>query len=197
LRKETRHGEPSVKYRGLFINDEAPALTGWWARTHNVSDYTFDTEFYAHVFDLLVRLKGNFMWPAMWASFIPRPGRIFFTDDPGNQQLADDYGIVVSTSHHEPMQRSSNEWDEDEDGAWNWVENRDSVEGFMDEGVRRAGRNESYYTMGMRGESDGPINADDPVAVLKDVIAAQRDIIAKYNDGNASAAPRMIFFFSF
>lgn len=189
LDKTTVHGEPSVKYRGLFINDEAPALTGWWAKRQNVSDYTFDAEFYAHVFDLIVRLKGNFIWPAMWASFVPQPGRIFFTDDPDNQQLADDYGVVVSTSHHEPMQRASNEWKNVGEGPWNWVENQDEVMKFMDEGVRRAGGNESYFTLGMRGENDGPIEGDDPAAILEEVIAAQRELIAKHH-GNESGAPR-------
>ena len=85
-------------------------MTGWWAKHASVDDYTFSAEFYEHVFDLLVRLKANFLWPAMWGSFIPTPGRSFFTDDLRNQQLADDYGIVLSTSHTEPMQRASNEW---------------------------------------------------------------------------------------
>lgn len=190
---KTTHGEPSVKYRGLFINDEAPALTGWWARRHNVSDYTFDSEFYTHVFDLIVRLKGNFIWPAMWGSFVPKPGRIFFTDDPKNQQLAHDYGIVVSTSHHEPMQRASNEWQKKNgsDGPWNFVTNREKVLNFMEEGVIRAGNNESYFTLGMRGENDGPINGDDPAAILEDIIAAQRGLIAKHH-GSASDRRRKI-----
>ncbi|KAF4949715.1 hypothetical protein FSARC_13417, partial [Fusarium sarcochroum] len=185
LPKTTIQGEPSVKYRGIFINDEAPGLTGWWAKHSNRTDYTLDSEFYTHVFDLLVRLKANYLWPAMWASFVPKPGRIFFTDDPRNQQLADDYGIVVSTSHHEPMQRASNEWDIEEDGEWSWVTNKDAVAKFMEEGVRRAGKNESYFTLGMRGPNDGPMDAEDPVSTLKEVFKKQRDILAKYN-GNQS-----------
>ncbi|KAL4881671.1 hypothetical protein BJY04DRAFT_218112 [Aspergillus karnatakaensis] len=183
LNKTTTHGEPSVKYRGIFINDEAPALTSWWAKHSNREDYTFDAEFYTHVFDLLVRLKANFLWPAMWGSFVPRPGRIFFTDDPRNQQLADDYGIVVSTSHHEPMQRASNEWKKDKArlGKWNWEENRENVVDFMEEGVRRAGDNETYFTLGMRGENDGPIEADDPIEVLRDVFSTQRELLDKYH----------------
>ncbi|KAL0943457.1 uncharacterized protein CTRU02_201344 [Colletotrichum truncatum] len=187
LNKITTHGEPSVKYRGLFINDEAPALVGWWGRKTNNTDFTLDSEFYEHVFDLLVRLKANFIWPAMWASFVPKPGRIFFTDDPRNQQLADDYGIVVSTSHHEPMQRASNEWSKDPKGEWDWVNNKENVVPFMEEGVRRAGKNESYFTLGMRGPNDGPIQADDPISVLKDVFATEREILAKYH-GNETAA---------
>ncbi|KZL87606.1 hypothetical protein CI238_01395 [Colletotrichum incanum] len=187
LNKITTHGEPSVKYRGLFINDEAPALVGWWGRKINITDFTLDSEFYEHVFDLLVRLKANFIWPAMWASFVPKPGRIFFTDDPRNQQLADDYGIVVSTSHHEPMQRASNEWKQEPRGDWDWVNNKGNVTAFMDEGVQRARKNETYFTLGMRGTNDGPIQADDPIAVLEDVFATEREILAKYY-GNVTAA---------
>ncbi|OGM48831.1 hypothetical protein ABOM_003021 [Aspergillus bombycis] len=187
LNKTTTHGEPSVRYRGIFINDEAPALTGWWANHSNVNGYIFNAEFYEHVFDLLVRLKANFLWPAMWGSFIPTPGRIFFTDDLRNQQLADDYGIIVSTSHHEPMQRASNEWTKDPtQGAWDWVNNKVNVVKFMEEGVRRAGDNETYFTLGMRGENDSPIEADDPIAVLRDVFSTQRDLLAKYHGNKTS-----------
>ncbi|KAE8365064.1 hypothetical protein BDV27DRAFT_144764 [Aspergillus caelatus] len=187
LNKTTTQGEPSVKYRGIFINDEAPALTGWWAKHANVDDYTFNAEFYEHVFDLLVRLKANFLWPAMWGSFIPTPGRSFFTDDLRNQQLADDYGIVLSTSHTEPMQCSPNEWKiEPTKGAWDWVNNKENVVKFMEEGVRRAGDNETYFTLGMRGENDSPIEADDPIAVLRDVFSTQRQLLAKYHGNNTS-----------
>ncbi len=105
----------------------------------------------------------------MWKSFVYRPGNIFFTDDPGNVQLADDYGIVVSTSHHEPMQKATNEWNDTIQGPWDWEKNRDNVTLFMDDGARRAGQNATYFTLGMRGEGDGPIQADDPVAILTDV----------------------------
>ncbi|KAJ2989814.1 hypothetical protein NUW58_g3275 [Xylaria curta] len=187
VQKNTTFGPPSVQYRGLFINDEAPGLTGWWSKTHGVDHQPIDTEFYRHVFDMLLRLKGNFIWPSMWKSFVPTPGNIFFTDDPGNMQLADDYGIVVSTSHHEPMQRATNEWNETIKGPWNWEKNKDNVTAFMDEGVRRVGKNATYFTLGMRGEGDGPIQSDDPVAILEDVFKTQREILTKYY-GNESEA---------
>ncbi|KAL3491515.1 hypothetical protein BJX62DRAFT_251356 [Aspergillus germanicus] len=178
----TTHGSPSVKYRGFFINDEAPALTGWWSKKHGVDHYPLDTEFYRHVFDLILRLKGNFIWPAMWASYVPQPGNIFFTDDLHNQQLADDYGVVVSTSHHEPMQRATNEWNSSEVGEWDWTSNKENVTRFMEEGVRRAGMNESYFTMGMRGAGDGAITGEDPIDMLREVIDTQRDILADYHE---------------
>ncbi|KAK1750356.1 hypothetical protein QBC47DRAFT_407012 [Echria macrotheca] len=183
----TVHGEPSVRYRGLFINDEEPALNTWWAQYHNASRYPLDREFYAHVFDLLLRLKANYLWPAMWKSFIKPPGNIFFTDDPGNQQLADDYGIVISTAHHEPMQRATNEWNETEMGPWDWSKNKANMTRFMDEGVARAGNNESYFSIGLRGLGDQAANTANAIEMLKDVFAVQRGIIEKYH-GSQSAA---------
>lgn len=181
INKTTIHGEPTVKYRGLFINDEEPALNTWWARRHNATRYPLDTEFYAHVFDLLLRLKANYLWPAMWSSFTPPPGNIFFTDDPGNQQLADDYGIVISTAHHEPMQRATNEWNVSRMGPWDWSKNKENITKFMDEGVARAGNNESYFTIGMRGLGDEAANTQNAIEMLKDVFEAQRKIIKKHH----------------
>ncbi|KAH7114256.1 hypothetical protein B0J11DRAFT_594766 [Dendryphion nanum] len=187
LPKKTVHGEPSVKYRGLFINDEEPATTLWWARRHNASHYPLDSEYYRHVFDMMLRLKANYIWPAMWRSYTPPPGQIFFTDDPGNIQLADDYGIVVSTSHHEPMQRATNEWNITENGPWDWRNNKANVTKFMEEGVRRAGRNETYFTMGMRGPNDGPIVGDDALDILRDVFEVERGIFKKVYGSETAA----------
>lgn len=190
LPKTTSHGEPSVRYRGLFINDEAPALNGWWGKFNGTSYRKLDSEFYEHVFDLLLRLKANMLWPAMWASFTPRPGNIFFTDDPKNQQLANDYGIMVSTSHHEPMQRASNEWNTTETGPWSWKENSENITKFMEEGVVRAGTNESYFTLGMRGLSDKALDGtDEAIEILTEVFEAQRNAIENVH-GSASAVPR-------
>lgn len=138
---------------------------------------------------MMMRLRANFLWPAAWKSFVPVPGNVFFTDDPGNMQLADDYGIVISTSHHEPMQRATNEWYAANKGPWDWRNNKANVVEFMKEGVRRAGSNESYFTLGMRGPSDGPIQGDDPVAILEDVFETQRQLISDQY-GNASAVNR-------
>ncbi|KAK5655160.1 hypothetical protein OQA88_6059 [Cercophora sp. LCS_1] len=181
LPKTTIHGEPSVQYRGLFINDEEPALNVWWAKQHNATRYPLDTEFYGHVFDLLLRLKANYLWPAMWKSFIHPPGNVFFTDDPGNQQLADDYGIVISTAHHEPMHRATNEWNETTMGPWDWSKNRANITKFMEEGIARAGNNESYFTIGLRGLGDEAANTGNAIEMLKDVFNVQRGIIKKYH----------------
>jgi hypothetical protein len=135
-----------------------------------------NTERYAHVFDLLLRLKANYIWPARWASSTPAPGNILFTDDPGNQQLADDYEIVVSTSHHEPMQRATNEWNASETGPRDWRLNKVNVTRFMEEGIRRMGNNESYVTLGMRGPSDSAIVGDDALEILREVFEVGREI---------------------
>ena len=91
---------PKVQYRGIFINDEAPALSGWVEENFG----SFNHEFYEHVFELILRLKGNYLWPAMW-------GRAFYDDDPQNPIEAEKYGVVIGTSHHEPLMRAHAEWD--------------------------------------------------------------------------------------
>ncbi|KAJ0320184.1 hypothetical protein COL5a_009809 [Colletotrichum fioriniae] len=181
----TCHGEPSIRFRGIFINDEAPALTGWVRANFG----SYNSEFYKKVFELLLRLKANFLWPAMWPGY-PNPGASFFTDDALNPQLAEDYGIAVSTSHHEPMQRMSNEWFADNpDGSWNWLTNKEKITAFFDEGVKRAKGRESYFTLGMRGEYDRKMKTDDPAAVVRDVIKTQRALIKQVH-GREDAVPR-------
>ncbi|KAI9151772.1 hypothetical protein HJFPF1_08982 [Paramyrothecium foliicola] len=167
------NGEPSVKYRGIFINDEAPAMDTW---AYEKFGPVFNKTLYSHIFELLLRLKANYMWPAMWRGY-PYPGRSFFVDDPENQKLADTYGIVIGTSHHEPMQRAMNEWSTTQpEGTWNWEKNREKVRKYFEEGAVRAEPFESYITIGMRGEGDGPISGGDPLETLTDVISNQREI---------------------
>ncbi|KAH8674249.1 hypothetical protein BX600DRAFT_377919 [Xylariales sp. PMI_506] len=129
-----RQGEPSIQYRGVFINDEAPALCDW---VHEKFGPVFNSEFYQKVFELLLRMKANFLWPAMWSGF-PEPGNSFFTDDPLNQEMADRYGIVISTSHHEPMQRGIGEWRVGGAGPWSWETNKASITGYFAQGARRS-----------------------------------------------------------
>lgn len=177
------------KLPALLISKIYAKNISWWSKVHGKAHQPLDAEFYRHVFDMLVRLKGNFMWPASWKSWVPKPGNVFFTDDPDNMELANDYGIVISTSHHEPMQRATNEWDAGRSGPWDWAKNNANVVAFMREGVRRAANNESYFTLGMRSASDGPIEGDNPIELLTDVFRVQRELLAEFH-GNASAVPR-------
>ncbi|KAJ6030988.1 hypothetical protein N7540_001720 [Penicillium herquei] len=187
----TREGPPSVKYRGIFINDEAPSLTGW---VNEKIGPKFNVEFYKKVFELLLRLKANFLWPAMWFGY-PHPGQSFFVDDALNQETADRYGIVISTSHHEPMQRAANEWFSEPynepDGSWSWYKNKEKITQFFKEGAERAKPYESYITLGMRGQGDRKIEAADATEVLQDVIQTQRSII-KNSHGSENGPCQLI-----
>ncbi|KAF3040458.1 hypothetical protein E8E12_002939 [Didymella heteroderae] len=187
----TVQGPPSVKYRGIFINDEAPALSAW---VHEKYGPKYNSEFYKHVFELLLRLKANFLWPAMWFGY-PHPGNSFFVDDPLNQALADTYGIVVSTSHHEPMQRAMNEWfDEpynEPEQSWNWTKNKEKITRYFDEGAQRASHFESVITIGMRGDGDREMEVQNPQEVLKEVLSTQRRIISDVYGGE-DRVPQLI-----
>ncbi|MGH7453336.1 MAG: glycosyl hydrolase 115 family protein, partial [bacterium] len=121
-------GEPAVKYRGIFINDENPALLGWVNKTFG----GFNHEFYEKIFELILRMKGNFLWPAMW-------GKAFYDDDSLNAPLADEYGVVISTSHHEPMMRAHVEWQRYGSGPWNYEKNEAKLREFWTDGVKRMG----------------------------------------------------------
>ena len=176
-----------MKYRGIFINDEAPAMDSWVREKFGPK---FDTRVYKLVYELLLRLKANYLWPGSWRGY-PYPGRSFFVDDPENQKTADEYGIVIGTSHHEPMQRAMNEWSTNEpDGTWNWETNREKVRKYFEDGAARAVPYESYFTMGMRGEGDSAIGGGDPIALLTDILQNQRDII-KDKYGSESGEMRM------
>ncbi|KAF3767947.1 hypothetical protein M406DRAFT_39649 [Cryphonectria parasitica EP155] len=185
----TTSQEPSIRYRGIFINDEAPALTGWVRAKFG----GYNVQFYQRVFELLLRLRANFLWPAMWPGY-PNPGASFFTDDgQQNQSAADEWGIVVSTSHHEPMQRLANEWLAEDNplGTWDWLTNKDKITAFFDAGVKRAAPFESYLTLGMRGEYDTKMRTDDPAAVVQDVLQVQRSLI-KGVHGREDAVPQLL-----
>lgn len=177
-------GEPAVRYRGLFLNDEAPCLTSWVMNTYG-TNYG-DHRFYARVFELILRLRGNFMWPAMW-------GWSFYADDPINSQTASDMGVIMGTSHHEPMARNHQEWvrHRKEYGEWNYVTNQTVIDNFFREGVRRSKDNEDLITIGMRGDGDTAMGAREghdnefvpndeaTIKLLEKIVANQRKIIAE------------------
>ncbi|MDR0938015.1 MAG: glycosyl hydrolase 115 family protein [Mediterranea sp.] len=147
-------GEPAVKYRGIFLNDEAPCLTGWVKHTYG-TDYG-DHRFYARVFELILRLRGNYMWPAMWSWS-------FYADDPENSRTAREMGIIMGTSHHEPMARNHQEWARrrKEYGEWNYRTNQAVIDRFFREGIERAAGTEDLITIGMRGDGDAPMGGEE------------------------------------
>lgn len=175
-------GEPAVKYRGIFINDEAPCLTGWVKNTYG-TNYG-DHRFYARVFELLLRLKGNFMWPAMW-------NWSFYGDDAENSKTAAEMGIIMGTSHHEPMARNHQEWAKNREkyGVWDYTVNQKVIDKFFREGIERVANNEDLITIGMRGDGDTPMGGkegeddkyvprdEENLALLKKIIKNQRQII--------------------
>lgn len=177
-------GEPAVKYRGIFLNDEAPCLTGWVKHTYG-TDYG-DHRFYERVFELVLRLRGNFMWPAMWSW-------AFYADDPENSRIADEMGIIMGTSHHEPMARNHQEWARNRHkyGAWNYSANRKVIDRFFTEGIERVKNTDDLITIGMRGDGDEAMSEEADVALLEKVIANQRKIIRKVTGKPAEQTPQV------
>ena len=178
--KKHESGSPKVKYRGIFINDEAPALSGWVQENYG----DFNSKFYEHVFELILRLKGNFLWPAMW-------GRAFYDDDPRNPELADDYGVVIGTSHHEPLMRAHDEWRRYGEGDWDYTTNAENLQDFWRKGVERMGDNESLATIGMRGDGDKPMSQGTAIGLLEKIVDDQRDIIADVTGKPAKETPQV------
>ncbi|MFA5419660.1 MAG: glycosyl hydrolase 115 family protein [Bacteroidales bacterium] len=173
-------GEPAVEYRGIFINDEAPALADWCRMTYG----GFNHKFYEKVYELILRLKGNFLWPAMW-------GRALYDDDPLSGPLADEYGIVIGTSHHEPMGRAHDEWRRYGQGKWNYETNPDVLKKFWAEGFKRSASMECITTVGMRGDGDEPMSEEDNIQLLEKIVSDQRDIIATITGKDASETLQM------
>ncbi len=172
-------GPPAVKYRGIFLNDEAPSLTGWVKEKYG----QYNHEFYTKVFELLLRLKANYLWPAMW-------NNAFNEDDPLNAPLADEYGIVMGTSHHEPMLRAQQEWKRHGKGPWDYSKNAEVLGEFWDQGIERNKKYESIITLGMRGDGDLPMSESANIALLEKIVADQRKIIADRVNSDLSKVPQ-------
>jgi hypothetical protein len=197
-----QQGEPSVKYRGIFLNDESPDLTGWVAEKFgfvpagndppvpaNVANY--NSKFYSRIYELILRLKGNYLWPAMW-------NNAFNEDDPENPRLADEFGIVMGTSHQEPMLRAQKEWDRRYRktlGNWNYYKNPAVLQQFWREGIRRNKNYESILTIGLRGADDTPMipggTIAQSMALLEEIVAIQRRTIAEEVNPDVTRVPQL------
>ena len=171
---------PSVPYRGIFINDEAPALSNWSKEKFG----GFNHRFYEKVFELLLRLKGNYLWPAMW-------GNAFYDDDTLNKKTADEYGIVIGTSHHEPLLRAHDEWRRYGSGKWNYDSNEVRLKEFWKEGMRRAANTETIVSVGMRGDGDEPMTQGTATALLERIVKDQRTIISEVTGKAPSETPQL------
>lgn len=200
-------GEPVVEYRGIFLNDEAPCLSSWVREKFPDSECEgaipglangFNHHFYEKVFELLLRLKANYIWPAMWSN-------AFYADDTKNSETAKEMGIIMGTSHHEPMARNHQEWarKRGEYGAWDYSSNPEVLEQFFREGIRRAKDTEDLITIGMRGDGDAAMGGkeghDDEfvrndeyyIKLYEKIFDAQRRIIKEETGKPAEKRPQM------
>ena len=177
-------GEPAVRYRGIFLNDEAPCLTSWVKNTYGTG--YGDHRFYQRVFELVLRLRGNMMWPAMW-------GWAFYADDPENEKTADEMGVVMSTSHHEPMARNHQEYARNRKGwgPWNYQKNKENLQKFFREGIERMKGTEQIVTIGMRGDGDEAMSDEADTRLMTNIINDQRKIIADVTGKKASETPQV------
>ena len=197
----TVQASPSVRYRGIFLNDEAPDLTNWVrAKFGEVTPSAnpqapagvanYGREFYTRLFEVLLRLRANYLWPAMW-------NNAFNEDDPENARLADEYGIVMGTSHQEPMLRAQKEWDwrfKATLGSWNYLKDTAVLENFWREGVRRNRNFESIITMGLRGADDTPMAPGGPAAnraLLEQIVDGQRGMLREEVNPDLTRVPQL------
>ncbi len=172
--------EPKVKYRGIFLNDEAPALSDWAEEKFG----GFNHDFYEKVFELILRLKGNYLWPAMW-------GSAFYDDDSINGKLADEYGIVMGTSHHEPLGRAHDEWRRYGSGPWDYTKNASALNKFWSNGMKRMKSYDKIVTIGMRGDGDMGMSKETNTALLENIVHNQRQIIANITGKPAEETPQL------
>jgi hypothetical protein len=175
-----KFGSPSVKYRGIFINDEAPAFSGWAKEKFGGINHFV----YEKIFELLLRLKANYLWPAMW-------GNAFNDDDSLNPRLANAWGIVMGTSHHEPMLRAQQEWKRYGKGIWDYDSNETVLKNFWKKGIENMGDQESIVTIGMRGDGDMPMTQGTAINLLERIVADQRKIIEDVTQKPASQTPQL------
>lgn len=173
-------GEPKVAYRGIFINDEWPSFGNWAMEKFGGINSTC----YEQIFELLLRLKGNFMWPAMW-------GSAFYDDDKQNGVLADKMGIVMGTSHHEPMALAQQDWKRRGSGAWNYTKNEQGLKDFWRSGMERAKDWETMVTIGMRGDGDEAMDDSGNIQLMEKIITDQRQIISDVTGKAAEETPQV------
>lgn len=178
-------GEPAVEYRGIFLNDEEPALGGWARATFG----GFNSKFYEKIFELILRLKGNYLWPAMW-------GSAFYDDDPQNGVLANEMGIVMGTSHHEPMALAQQDWrryikKNNLPNVWDYSKNKKVLDQFWKSGIERSKNWEKIVTVGMRGDGDEAMEEGTNISLLEGVVREQRKMIGNVTGQKVDKTPQV------
>ena len=181
---------PAVKYRGIFLNDEDWGLRPWASKTFDPQAGNIGPKTYAKIFELLLRLHANYLWPAM------HPGTAAFNSFPDDAKFANEYGIVMGSSHCEQMLRNNvSEWDEKTFGEYNFGTNPDGVLKYWGQRVRENGKFENIYTMGMRGIHDGAMpgggTTHEKAARLKKIISLQREMLARNVNTNVAEVPQI------
>lgn len=186
---------PKVEKRGIFINDEWPATGNWVTKHfgHLINEQgekmnPFNHLYYEKLFDLLLRLKGNFIWPAMW-------GSAFYADDLENSKLAQEMGVIIGTSHHEPMGRNHQEWIRNHEqygnGEWDYENNQVGLDKYFREGIERSYQTEDIFTLGMRGNGDEAMGEGENIALLEQIINKQRKIISEVTGRSTKETPQI------
>jgi hypothetical protein len=186
--------EPSVRYRGIFLNDEDWGLRPWAAKVMDPVIGNIGPNTYARVFELLLRLHANTLWPPM------HPGTLAFNALPENARLADRWGIVMGSSHSEALLRNNvGEWNEKRDGPWNYRTNRAAIDKYWDKRLEENGKYENFYTVGMRGVHDTGLEAAGTVAekvrLVEQVMNSQRALLRKRVDGKIENVPQVIWLY--
>lgn len=183
---------PAVLYRGIFINDEDWGLNPWSWKNYEPSDRKGEIgpKTYQAVFELMLRLRANILWPAMHEITIP----FYFVK--GNLEMAGRYGITIGTSHCEPLQRSTPvEWPIAGKGDYDYVNNSENVFKFWEERVKNVAGSKNYFTIGMRGVHDGKMQGaktiEEQRTVLERVFKDQRALIGKYVNKDVASVPQV------
>ena len=182
-------GPPAVKYRGIFINDEDYGMKPWAAKTFEPEAGFIGPKTYAKIFELLLRLRANYFWPAMHGCSKP------FNAFPENKIVADNYAIVMGSSHCEPMLRNNvGEWPKSEAAKWNYQTNPDAVKKYWEQRVQENGQYENVFTLGMRGVHDGALQAtgtrQEKVTLVEKIFADQREMLSRLVNTNVVEVPQ-------
>ncbi len=184
--------QPSVQYRGIFLNDEDWGLMPWSSKNFEKTlvKGQIGPKTYAKIFELLLRLRANTLWPAMHECTVP----FYFVN--GTKEMADKYGIVMGTSHCEPLMRNSaGEWDTNKYGEYNFLTNKNSISAYWTERLKEVGQSENLYTIGMRGVHDGQMQGvktvDEQTQALGSVFQDQRELLTRYVNPDITKVPQV------